>query len=138
MTLEPALSPVVKSRAPALVAAAGARASYRFLEFFTAQIRNPHTPGLCARSDEFFAWLEAQGVTRITAIESVHVATYIEQLQRSGRLEDAEQFSRIDREAAVIRPLRQKPACLNGAPDVDFARFGPFRCFLKGSEGPSA
>jgi len=31
------------NRAPALVAAAGARASYRFLEFFTAQIRNPNT-----------------------------------------------------------------------------------------------
>jgi hypothetical protein len=30
-------------RAPALVAAAGERASYRFLEFFTAQIRNPNT-----------------------------------------------------------------------------------------------
>jgi hypothetical protein len=30
-------------RAPALVAAAGACASYRFFEFFTAQIRNPHT-----------------------------------------------------------------------------------------------
>ena len=29
--------------AHALVAAAGARASYRFLEFFTAQIRKPHT-----------------------------------------------------------------------------------------------
>ncbi len=28
---------------PALIAVAGARASYRFLEFFTAQIRNPHT-----------------------------------------------------------------------------------------------
>ena len=27
--------------------------------------------------------------------------------------------------------LRQKPACLNGAPDVDFSRFGPFRRFLK-------
>jgi hypothetical protein len=30
-------------RAPALVAAAGERASYRFFEFFTAQIRNPNT-----------------------------------------------------------------------------------------------
>ena len=35
------LVPVLASRAPAVVAAAGARASYRFLEFFTAQIRNP-------------------------------------------------------------------------------------------------
>jgi hypothetical protein len=30
-------------RAPALIAAVGERASYRFLEFFTANIRNPHT-----------------------------------------------------------------------------------------------
>jgi len=34
------LVPVVVSHAPALVAASGARLSYRFLEFFTAQIRN--------------------------------------------------------------------------------------------------
>jgi hypothetical protein len=38
------------SRAPALVAAAGARASYRFLEFFTAQIRNPNTRRAYARA----------------------------------------------------------------------------------------
>ncbi len=37
------LAPIASSNAPALVATAGARASYRFLEFFTAQIRNPHT-----------------------------------------------------------------------------------------------
>ena len=30
-------------RTPALVAASGERASYRFFEFFTANIRNPHT-----------------------------------------------------------------------------------------------
>jgi hypothetical protein len=42
-------------RAPALVAAAAARASYRFLEFFTAQIRNPNTRGAYARAaKEFF------------------------------------------------------------------------------------
>jgi len=32
---------------------------------------------------EFFDWLETKGVTQLTAIESVHVATYIEQLQRA-------------------------------------------------------
>ena len=37
------LVPIVTDRAPALVAAVGERASYRFLEFFTAQIRNPHS-----------------------------------------------------------------------------------------------
>ena len=37
-------------RAPALVAADGARASYRFFEFFTAQHSQPaHPPRLCAR-----------------------------------------------------------------------------------------
>ncbi|MGD0185826.1 MAG: tyrosine-type recombinase/integrase [Roseiarcus sp.] len=78
------LAPIAASHAPALIAAAGARASDRFLEFFTAQIRNPHTRRAYARAaKEFFDWLEAKGVTRITAIESVHVATYIEQLQRA-------------------------------------------------------
>jgi site-specific recombinase XerD len=76
------LAPVILSGAPALAAASGARASYRFLEFFTAQIRNPHTRRAYARAaTEFFDWLEARGVTQLTAIESVHVATYIEQLR---------------------------------------------------------
>lgn len=74
------LAPIA-ARAPALVAASGVRASYRFLEFFTAQIRNPHTRRAYARAaQEFSDWLEARGVTQITAIESVHVAAYIEQL----------------------------------------------------------
>jgi site-specific recombinase XerD len=75
---------VPASHAPALIAAAGERASYRFLEFFTAQIRNPHTRRAYARAaTEFFDWLEARGVTQLTAIESVHVAAYIEQLSQA-------------------------------------------------------
>jgi integrase family protein with SAM-like domain len=67
-----------------ILVASGARASYRFLEFFTAQIRNPHTRRAYARAaTEFFDWLEAKGVTQLAAIESVHVATYIEQLSRA-------------------------------------------------------
>jgi len=77
------LAPHVAARAPTLIAASGARASYRFLEFFTAQIRNPHTRRAYARAAmEFFDWLAAKGVTRLLEIESVHVATYIEQLTR--------------------------------------------------------
>jgi hypothetical protein len=73
------LVPIIADRAPALVAAVGERASYRFFEFFTAQIRNPHTRRTYARAaQEFFAWLEARGVTQLTAIESVHVAAYVE------------------------------------------------------------
>jgi site-specific recombinase XerD len=74
------LVPVIAANAPALVAASGERTSYRFLEFFTAQIRNPHTRRAYARAvTEFFDWLEAKGVTQLAGIESVHVATYIEQ-----------------------------------------------------------
>jgi site-specific recombinase XerD len=81
MTSLPALT---TSRTPALVATLGERASYRFFEFFTAQIRNPNTRRAYARAaEEFFDWLEAHGVTRLTAIGSVHVATYVEQLQKT-------------------------------------------------------
>jgi site-specific recombinase XerD len=77
------LAPIAASHAPAIVAAAGARASYRFLEFFTAQIRNPHTRRAYARAaNDFFDWLAAKGVTQLGRIESVHVAAYIEQSQR--------------------------------------------------------
>jgi site-specific recombinase XerC len=70
--------------APALVGTAGTRASYRFFEFFTANVRNPNTRRAYARAAvEFFDWLQAKGVTRLTAIESVHVATYVEQVQKT-------------------------------------------------------
>jgi hypothetical protein len=51
-------SPLVPftNRIPTLVAAAGERASYRFFEFFTAQIRNPKTRRDYARAAvEFLA-----------------------------------------------------------------------------------
>jgi hypothetical protein len=64
---------------PALVAAAGERASMRFLEFFAANIRNPHTRRAYARAaDEFLAWCAAAGVPSIGAVQPVHVATWIE------------------------------------------------------------
>lgn len=46
---------------PAVITAAGERAAYRFLEFFTARIRNPHTRRSYARAvGDFCAWLEAR------------------------------------------------------------------------------
>lgn len=36
--------------APALVAASGDRATYRFLEFLAVQVRNPHDCGADARA----------------------------------------------------------------------------------------
>src|SRR4051812_26191604 len=64
------------SNAPVLINAAGDRAAYRFLEFFTAQIRNPHTRRAYVRAvGAFCAWLEAHGVPSIAAVGSIHVAT---------------------------------------------------------------
>jgi hypothetical protein len=48
------LLPITSVTLPALVAAAGAHPSMRFLEFFAANIRNPHTRRADARAaDEF-------------------------------------------------------------------------------------
>lgn len=60
-------------------------AKRRFIEFFTANIRNPNTRKAYARAaSEFAAWCESVGVGRLHDIQAVHVAAYIEGLQ--GRL----------------------------------------------------
>jgi site-specific recombinase XerD len=64
---------------PALVASSGVRAGVRFLEFFAAQIRNPHTRRAYARAvGEFLAWCESVGVTSLPDIQPLHVASWIE------------------------------------------------------------
>ena len=61
---------------PAFVTAAGERAGMRFLEFFAANIRNPHTRRAYARAaDEFFAWCASVGVPSIAAVQPVHCVT---------------------------------------------------------------
>ena len=71
-----ALVPLSGVQLPALVAAAGERASMRFLEFFAANIRNPHTRRAYARAaEEFLAWCLPAGVPSIAAVQPVHVAT---------------------------------------------------------------
>jgi site-specific recombinase XerD len=51
----------------------------RFLEFFAANIRNPHTRRAYARAaDEFLAWCGDAGAPSIGAVQPVHVATWIE------------------------------------------------------------
>ncbi len=66
---------------PALIAHAGDQAGWRYVEFFTANIRNPNTRRAYARACAlFFAWCEASQLELMT-IRSVHVATWVEQLQ---------------------------------------------------------
>ncbi|KQO57338.1 hypothetical protein ASF24_17605 [Methylobacterium sp. Leaf86] len=67
--------------APVLVTAAGERAAYRFLEFFTAQIRNPNTRRAYAEAvGDFCSWMEARGLPSIAAVGSIHIAAYVEEL----------------------------------------------------------
>ena len=57
-------------------------AAKRFVEFFTANIRNPNTRKAYARAAaEFAAWCEQNGLHELRDIEPVHVAAYVETLQ---------------------------------------------------------
>jgi site-specific recombinase XerD len=69
----------VGATVPALVASAGDRAGIRFLEFFASAIRNPHTRRAYARAaGDFLAWCAGAGVPSITAVQPLHVASWIE------------------------------------------------------------
>ena len=65
---------------PAFVAAAGERAAMRFVEFFTANIRNPNTRRAYGRAvGDFFGWCEQHELS-LAQLQPVHVAAYVEQL----------------------------------------------------------
>jgi site-specific recombinase XerC len=64
---------------PTIIAVAGERASIRFLDFFAANIRNPHTRRAYARAaEEFFGWCAGVGARSIADVQPVHVATWME------------------------------------------------------------
>lgn len=70
-----------QQHAPALIQAAGERASIRFLEFFTANIRNPNTRRAYGRAvAEFMTWCEAASVSSIASVQPLHIAAWVEQL----------------------------------------------------------
>ena len=74
---EARLAPV--SGLPRLIEAAGPKAQQRFLEFFTAHIRNPNTRRAYARACvDFFRWCDARPVD-LHHINPIVVAAYIEQ-----------------------------------------------------------
>src|SRR6202789_2905318 len=68
---------------PGLIADAGDAAGWRYVEFFTANIRNLNTRRAYARAcGRLFTWCEERGLTLIT-IRPFDVATYIETLQQT-------------------------------------------------------
>ena len=67
---------------PKLIELAGPRARFRFIEFFVAQIRNPHTRAAYHRAVRQFAdWCEERQIDLVD-LNPVLVAAYIEQLQQ--------------------------------------------------------
>ncbi len=73
----------VTAQIPALISQAGERTGTRFLEFFTANIRNPNTRRAYARAtQDFLTWCHVVGVPSLADVAPLHVATWIElQLQ---------------------------------------------------------
>ena len=70
---------------PAVIAQAGDHAARRFIEFFTAAIRNGNSRQAYAKAvSDFLAWCEGHRLT-LPGIEPLHVAKlyYIEQLTHS-------------------------------------------------------
>jgi site-specific recombinase XerD len=64
---------------PVIIARAGERAAWRFVEFFTATIRNRNTRAAYAHAvKEFFAWCEVHRVRSLEEINPVVIAAYIE------------------------------------------------------------
>jgi integrase/recombinase XerD len=66
---------------PALIAGAGERAAWRFVEFFTVNIRNPNTRAARARGARaFLSWCEGRGIASVVEVLPIHVAAYVEEL----------------------------------------------------------
>ena len=65
---------------PDIVRRAGPQAAERTVEFFTAQIRNPHTRAAYAAAvTRFFSWCDARELA-LAQISPIAVATYIEEM----------------------------------------------------------
>lgn len=69
---------------PALIANTGDDAAQSFVEFFTAQIRNPHTRSAYGHAVAGFChWCEEHDVVNLKDVSSLHVACYIESLSQT-------------------------------------------------------
>src|SRR5438067_10765736 len=91
---------------PAMIADLGDQASWRYVEFFTANIRNPHTRRAYARAcARFFAWCENRGLA-LAAIRPFDVATYIEFLLQQEHsapgVKQQRSFSRSNRANSLL------------------------------------
>ncbi|SEN64701.1 Site-specific recombinase XerD [Sphingomonas gellani] len=77
------LAPLSSPRVPlpAIIAEAEPAVQMRFLEFFTATIRNAHTRRSYGRGcGDFLQWCADRGVAGLAQIQPIHVAAWVEEL----------------------------------------------------------
>jgi site-specific recombinase XerD len=76
---------------PSVISDAGEQAAWRYIDFFTANIRNPNTRRAYSRAcSQFFAWCDDHGRSLAT-IRPFDVATYIEARQQTHSAPDVKQ-----------------------------------------------
>jgi hypothetical protein len=113
------LAPItVSGTLPALVTVAGDRASLRFMEFFGANIRNPHTRRAYMRAvTDFLAWCKDVGVSSIAQVQPLHVAGWVELQTRDHAAPTAKLRLASSVRLACYRPDRTgKPGRLSARP----------------------
>jgi site-specific recombinase XerD len=76
---------------PTLIADAGEKAAWRYIDFFTSNIRNPNTRRAYTRAcSQFFAWCDERSLT-LGVIRPFDVATYVEARQQTHSAPDVKQ-----------------------------------------------
>src|ERR1700675_4372165 len=69
---------------PQQISNLGYNATLRFLDFFSANIRNKNTRAAYAVAVRtFFLWLDGRGVTELGAVRTHHVAAHVERLTKT-------------------------------------------------------
>lgn len=88
----PATRTALGTQQPAIVQAGDEHAQMRFLDFFTANIRNPHTRRAYGRAvTDFLTWCADQGVTGLGEVRPLHVSAWVEMQTRSHAAPTAKQ-----------------------------------------------
>src|SRR3990167_7727268 len=77
---------------PAVIEDAGPNAKRRFVEFFTANIRNPNTREAYLRAARYFCSWCSERCISLERIEPVHVSVYIEGLTRDRNPRTGKQY----------------------------------------------
>ena len=105
---------------PTTIRRAGPKAAERTVEFFTAQIRNPHTRAAYAAAvTRFFTWCDARGLA-LAQISPIAVATYIEDMQGRYRAPTIKQHLAAIRRlfdwlvTGQVCPPTRPPPCVHG------------------------